>query len=296
MNDADSRVPESTTTPPAPEPSAKPQETKTRKKPDNLTLKLLTLIAFLGMVTVNALANLLPIAGRNTGDVSDSFPDLFAPAGLTFSIWGLIYILLAVFTILQFFRPASEEATGRIKYIQVLFIISSLANIGWIFAWHHLYPGVSLILIVAMLLCLILIDRKVSRQSLSFREKIGLYLPFSVYFGWITVATVANVTAFLVSIEWDGLGIADSLWTVIVLIVTTIIGLIVITSRMNWAFGAVIVWALAGILIRHLDAVDGFGGEYIHVIVTVSICIGLCAAASLLALFGRSIKLSKNQA
>ena len=104
----------------------------------SIPLKILVLLAYLGMVGINALANILPINGLNTGGVSDSFPNLFAPAGLTFAIWGLIYFLLLVFVIYQFVPAKKEESQARLKKVQVFFVISSIANMGWIFAWHYL--------------------------------------------------------------------------------------------------------------------------------------------------------------
>ncbi len=257
-----------------------------------LVLKLIVLIVFIGMVIVNALASLLPLNGMDTGAISDSYPDLFAPAGVTFAIWGLIYFLLLIFTVFQFFPAENQPAASRLKRVQIFFIISSLANIAWIFAWHWQQIGLSLIFMIVILLCLILTDRQVSKQPLTIKERLCLKLPFSIYFGWISVATVANVTTFLVSIDWNGFGLPEGLLTSAVLIVATIIALLVVTTRMNWAYGAVFVWAYAGIIIKHLDAAAGFGSQYIEVIITASVCLGLIAAASLLALFGRKLKLS----
>lgn len=262
----------------------------------SIPLKILVLLAYLGMVGVNALANILPINGLNTGAISDSFPNLFAPAGLTFAIWGLIYFLLLVFVIYQFVPAKKEESQARLKKVQVFFVISSIANMGWIFAWHYLQIEVSLVLMLVILISLILTDRQVSKQSnMTLRERLCLKLPFSVNFGWITVATVANVTTLLVDLGWDGFGISENVWTVIILIVAALIALAVVKTRLNWAFGAVFVWAYAGILIKHLDSTFGFGGQYIEVIVTVSICLGLIAAASIPAIFGRSIQISADK-
>ena len=260
---------------------------------NGLALKIICLVSFLLMITVNALASILPINGLDTGAVSDLYPNLFAPAGITFAIWGLIYLLLAIFTVYQFVQPASKKAADRMKRVQVLFIISSLANSFWIFAWHYQQIAISLVLMLIILLCLIICDRQLAVSQLSFREKLLMRLPFSVYFGWISVATVANVTALLVDIKWNRAGLSESFWTVIILVVAALIALAVITSRRNWAYGLVFVWAYIGILIKHLDAEAGFSGEYTWIIVTASICLGLLFAASGLALWGRSIRLTE---
>ncbi|MDN5314896.1 MAG: hypothetical protein PWP10_3646 [Clostridiales bacterium] len=272
------------------QPQHEQQEQTANKKP--MSAKIIVLIAWMAMIVVNALANILPINGVGTGEVSDSYPNLFAPAGITFVIWGLIYTLLLVFTIYQFSTPSDEEATVRLGRVRFFFIISSLANIAWIFAWHYRQIAVSTILMLIILVCLIIIDGLGKKQQLTFREKLFVKLPFAVYFGWISVATVANITTLLVDLGWDGFGIADNTWMVVITIVATVIALTVVSTRMNWAYGAVFVWAYAGILIKHLDPA-AFNSQYIDVIITVSICLGLIAASSVLALFGRTLRVEK---
>ncbi len=258
----------------------------------SLLRPFVSLGAFILMIALNALANILPLNGLTTGEVSDAYPNLFAPTGLTFSIWGVIYVLLAGFIIYQFFIPQKPAAAERLRFIQILFIISSVLNSGWIIAWHYLQIEISLILMLLILLSLILCDRQLSLQPLSFKEKIFLRLPFALYFGWISVATVANVTVLLVDSGWNRLNLSEAFWMILITAVATLIALFVITLRRNWIYGAVFVWAYIGIIIRHLDAANGFDGRYIMVIITVSICLGLIAAASLLALSGRRIRLS----
>lgn len=252
---------------------------------------ILILVVLIIMVGVNALANILPINNLTTGEVSDQLGNLFAPAGLAFSIWGLIYLLLAAFTVFQFFPPASVEAAGRLKQVRLYFTLSSLANAAWIFCWHYLALEASLVLMLVILICLILVNLKLGGKKLPFKEMLFLRLPFSIYFGWITVATVANVTALLVDLKWNRFGLSEAFWTVVTLVVATIIAVAVINRQKDWAYGAVVAWAYAGILIKHLDPLpEGFGGQHIGVIVTVSICLGFVAAASLLAVLGRTVR------
>ncbi|MDW7656368.1 MAG: tryptophan-rich sensory protein [Bacillota bacterium] len=254
---------------------------------------ILVLIVLIVMIAVNAMANILPINNLTTGAISDDyFPNLFAPAGLTFSIWGLIYLLLAAFTVFQFFQPGNDAAAKRLKFVQLLFVISSIANAAWIFCWHYLLLPVSLVLMLVILVSLAVINHRMAKEKHAANEWLLLRLPFSIYFGWITVATVANVTALLVDIEWNRLGLSEPFWTVVILIIATAIALAVIGKNRDWAYGAVVVWAYAGILIKHLepDLSQGFGGQYIMVIVTVSICLGFVAAASFLAILGRKVR------
>ncbi len=248
---------------------------------EGVLLKLFVVVTFVAMVVVNALANILPINGIGTGAVSDSYPNLFAPAGLTFSIWGLIYALLAAHTLYQLglFRGKEKKANDDLlRRIGVVFSVSSLVNTAWIFSWHYRIIPLSMVLMATLLICLIYIVTVTSTQSLSMREKVLIRLPFSVYFGWITVATIANATTLLVSIGWNGSGIPEATWTIAILIVGALIGATTIMRFRDVAYGLVLVWAYAGILIKHTTA-SGFSGQYPSVIATVIGCIALFVAA-----------------
>ena len=111
-------------------------------------------VAYVAMVGVNFLANGLPINDRSTGAISDAYPNLFAPAGVTFSIWGLIYLLLAGYVAFQFGKgnQKTEEIFDRIN---PLFLATSLANISWIFAWHYDYIGLSVVIMAVLLALLV---------------------------------------------------------------------------------------------------------------------------------------------
>ncbi len=251
------------------------------KKNTNLPLKLIVVITFIIMVTVNALSALLPINGITPGEVSDSYPNLFAPAGITFSIWSLIYLLLAAHTLYQLglFRGKEKKVNdGLLRKIGIVFSVSSLVNAVWIFSWHYRIIPLSIVLMVFLLICLIDIAVIINTQSLSPREKLLIRLPFSIYFGWITVATIANTTALLVSLSWNGFGIPESVWAIIILAVGALIGTATLLRFKNIAYGLVLVWAYTGILIKHTTA-SGFGGQYPGVIVAVSICMALFVAA-----------------
>ncbi|MFZ2537391.1 MAG: tryptophan-rich sensory protein [Oscillospiraceae bacterium] len=243
----------------------------------NRFLKALTTATFLLMVIVNVLANILPINGVNTGEVSNSYPNLFAPAGLTFSIWGLIYLLLAGYTFYQlgFFQKGKSVLKKDVfEKVGLYFSISSIANAAWIFAWHYHFIPLSMMLMIIILVCLIMIVQVINKEALSLREKIFIRLPFSIYFGWITVATIANATTLLVSLGWNGFGIPEALWTVVMIVVGLGIGVATIFKNRDIAYGLVIIWAYIGILIKHTSA-SGFAGQYPSVITTVIICIVL---------------------
>ena len=157
-----------------------------KKKNTRLPLMLFVVITFVIMVTVNALSALLPLSGITPGEVSDSYPNLFAPAGITFSIWSLIYLLLAAHTLYQIglFRGNEKVNYELLRKTGIVFSVSSLINAAWIFSWHYRIIPLSMVLMVFLLICLIDIAVIVNAQSLSPREKLFIRLPFSVYFGW----------------------------------------------------------------------------------------------------------------
>jgi hypothetical protein len=239
----------------------------------NTFIKIFTGITYVAMVVVNFLANGLPINNRSTGDISDAYPNLFAPAGPAFSIWGLIYLLLGAYVVYQFLNK-DQRIEALIKKINPLFILTSLANISWIFAWHYDSIGLSVIIMGIMLFLLIKIADIIRTGQLISLERLFICAPFSIYFGWITVASIANITVFLVSIGWNGFGIMDFVWTSIILLIGAVIGILRILKDKNVPYGLVLIWAYAWILFKHLSA-SGFNEKYPLVIATVILCLVL---------------------
>lgn len=236
------------------------------------TVQILVTLTYLGMVAVNYLANALPLNGRRTGDVSNAYPSLFTPAGVTFSIWGLIYLLLGAHVLYQcgLFRRAAETAdeAALLNRVGVLFAVSSLANTAWIFAWHYDLIALSAVLIVVIGICLALIVVTIRATNPVGRQRWLVSVPFSVYFGWTTVAVIANMTVLLVSLGWDGFGLADATWAAIMVLVAMVIGAATVVRNHDVAYGLVLVWAFAGILLRQVST-GGLGGRYPGVIAAV---------------------------
>ena len=219
-------------------------------------LSILNVLGFLGVVIVNALAVTLPLNNKTTGELSDQYPNLFVPAGLTFSIWGVIYILLAIFVIygLVVAIRKDSEKSSFIENIGIHFLISCLANIGWIFAWHYEILALSLVLMLILLGSLITIYLKlrIGKSDSTRTEKYVVHLPFSIYLGWITIATIANVTALLVDINWNTFGLSEPFWAIAVIIVGIAITLSVLFTRKDIFYCLVVDWALLGILLKRL--------------------------------------------
>lgn len=256
-------------------------------------LKFLTLLTFLLMVVVNALANILPINGISTGAVSDAYPNLFAPAGSTFAIWGLIYLLLGLYVLAQWLplpggatvqsaKSAAKSVTKAAAKTSAIvrqrvnryFILSSLVNASWIMAWHHQLIGVSLLLMLVLLWSLIRISALSNTPQLPPVERALYKIPFGVYSGWITIATIANVTTWLVSLGWSNWWLSDQTWTVLVLLVGVLIAAVTTIRERNFAYGLVPIWAYWGIYLKHTSA-DGFAGAYPPIVATTIVCIAL---------------------
>ena len=157
--------------------------------------KIITAVAYVAMVVMNFLANGLPINNRSTGDISDAYPNLFAPAGPAFSIWGLIYLLLGAYVLYQFVKK-DQKTEDLLKKINPLFIATSLANIFWILTWHYDFLGLSVLIMAVLLTLLIKIANFLRARQFILLEKLFIWAPFSIYFGWITVATIPTLRCF----------------------------------------------------------------------------------------------------
>jgi len=201
--------------------------------------KILNVVFLIGVLYVNYLANALPINGRNTGELSNLYPNLFVPAGITFAIWGLIYLMLITFAVLQF-MPDYRAAVTEEPY----FILSCFFNMAWIFAWHYEFISLSLLIMLALLATLALINFKL------IPERRTLKLFFGVYLGWICIATIANITALFVSINWDGMGISAVAWTITMISA----GILVVSLNMyllkNPFLAISVIWAFYGIVLK----------------------------------------------
>jgi benzodiazapine receptor len=235
---------------------------------------MLTIVA---LIVMNILANALPFNGLSTATISDSFKVLFVPAGYVFAIWGLIYIGLLAYGIYQAL-PAQKE-NPRLRRAAAPFVVGSLADIAWLFFWHY---GVFALTVVAMLILLaslIMVYQilGVNQVSVSKGERWAVHVPFSIYLGWISVATIANITDLLWYVGWNGFGLAPEVWTVIMLTVTVVLAFAMALLRGDVAYLLVLVWALAGIGVKQAATP--------LVSTSAFVCAGLVLVAVGLALF-----------
>lgn len=221
------------------------------------TLAITNGIFLLATLTVNFLANWLPIGGRSTGELSDMYANLFVPAWFTFSIWWVIYVLLLCFVIWQLIDTWSKKSLGVTKRIGPWFILSCIANMSWIVARHYTQVGFSVIIMLCLLGILIVLDHKVKtgKQRWTWKNKLFTQIPFGIYLGWISVATIANISTFLVATDWKMWGMSPVFRTVSVIGIATLLWVFALVKKQNIPFVLVLLRAFYGIASKRI-AID----------------------------------------
>jgi len=223
----------------------------------NRLLPIANILAFLGVIVVNTLANVLPIAGKTTGELSAQYPNLFVPAGITFSIWGLIYLALAAFVTYQAqgLLPSKNVNPPFVRRIGWLFVLSCLLNTAWIFVWHNEQVGSSVFIMIALLSTLLAIYLRlnIATRPVRWKEKLFVFIPFSLYLGWISIATIANVTTFFVDRGWTELGLGAPFWAIWMIAIGMALTIFILQKRNDIIFALVIIWAYVGIMLKQND-------------------------------------------
>ncbi|MHC1781739.1 MAG: tryptophan-rich sensory protein [Anaerolineaceae bacterium] len=217
---------------------------------NDLVRQIALILTTLFTLVMNSLANALPLNGRGTGEISDSFNVLFVPAGYVFSIWGIIYIGLIAYTI--YHSLPKQAGNPRLRRTGWLVALTSLANGGWNYFWHFGYYAVTVLVMFVLLAALIAIYLRldIGRTPFSKLEKWVVSIPISLYLGWISVATIANITALLSYLGWDRWGLSELAWTLIMLGIGVALGGVMAFVRRDIAYSLVLVWAFTGISVR----------------------------------------------
>ena len=243
------------------------------------TRQIFVTLSVVVTLIVNILADALPINGQNTGQISDRFNVYFVPAGYVFSIWGLIYIGLIAYAIYQ--ALPSQRANPRLWATGWWIALGGLANSAWIFLWHYNQFPLTLVAMLVLLATLIVTYLRlgIRRTAVTSGEKWAAHLLFSIYLGWITVATVANISDVLDFLKWNRFGIAPEIWMSIVLAVVLVITVLMNFTRRDVAYAAVLLWALAGITVKQ--------GAVPAVVIPTWITFGLVGLTLAAALFVR---------
>lgn len=211
--------------------------------------KIIVLLAVGLTLFVNYLANALPLNGNNTGEISDSFSILLTPPGYVFAIWGIIYLGLIVYAVYPFIYKTNKKIYDKLF---PWFLIQAFANISWIFLWHYEYFLATLVAMFIILGSLIKIYSilKIGESKRIFSEKVALEFPFSLYLGWISVATILNISIVLITVGWERLGVSEPLWSIMLIAAITLITMFMLIKRRDVIYSLVILWAFAGIIIK----------------------------------------------
>ena len=223
---------------------------------------------------MNGLANALPIAGRLTGEISDSFPVLVTPAGYVFAIWGVIYLGLAGYAVWQ--SLPAQASNPRVRAVALPVSIGNVANLVWILLWHNLAIGASLVAMLVLLAALMVTylrlrapSRRRAPSPIGRGERVWARGTFSVYLGWITVATVANVTIALYDAGWGGGFLPAQVWAAITLVVATVLGGRMLRRFGDVGYAAVLVWAFVGIVLAQWGATVVVGTAIVGVLALI---------------------------
>ena len=208
---------------------------------------IIAVTAFISMLIVNALANTVPLNGLSTGQVAALYPNFFTPAGITFSIWSVIYGFLIVFILLAWPRRNDLIVAKILPYLT----LSCILNLSWIIVWHYLLPGLSVAIMLGLLVVLAVVFKTVQAdKSPDLKMKRWLSISMTTYFAWICVATIANIAAFFVSLNWRGGIIPEPVWTVIMMSAATLLALKITSRYIVPSFSVVVIWAVFGIYFR----------------------------------------------
>ena len=218
-------------------------------------LTALNTLALCAMVVFNYLAVSLPLNGLTTGQVSDLYPNLFVPSGITFSVWGLIYLMLLASICYQVYALIKKDQRALLgqSLIGLWFAISSFFNIVWLFSWHYKLPLISLFIMLALLFSLIQIYKNlgVGVRQTKHSERFFMHLPYSLYLGWISVATIANTTAVLVHYGFSGWGIPPQFYTALMVLIAGLLAMAFLQYNVDLFYALPVAWACFGIYYRH---------------------------------------------
>jgi translocator protein len=220
----------------------------------DIVRQFINIMALSITVAFNAISQALPLNNQTNADVANRYPDLlYFPANYAFSIWGVIYLLLTAFIVYQ--ALPSQRNNVEIRKIGYWFVITSALNIAWIFMFQYNQFVLSMVVMILLLISLLVIYIRldIGGKVVSLRGKLLVHVPFSVYLGWITAATVTNAAYVLTDLGWDGFGIPDQTWAVIMLVVTGVIAAFMLLTRRDIAYGLVIVWATFAIAMRYTE-------------------------------------------
>ncbi len=223
------------------------------------TWAILNLLSVLFVIAVNYVSQALRLNDTTIGEISKKYDNLFTPADYAFAIWGLIFLGLLAFAIFQVKRAFfSEKQSPFIEQVGYWFALANLLNATWVFAFVFDYTGLSVLIMLGILFSLIkiILNTNMERWDAPIEILAFVWWPICLYSGWIAVATIANISAYLTKVGWDGFGLGEQEWTIIMIAIATLLNILMIWKRNMREFAAVGIWALFAIFVRHREAID----------------------------------------
>jgi hypothetical protein len=245
-------------------------------KSPHLGQRLLALASFVFVLVMNAVGSALPLKGLSVGEVSDKYDTLFAPIDFTFGIWGLIYLGLTIYTFIQL-----TTDTKVITAITPWFIAANILNGSWIISWRLELLWLSALILAALLFTLYKINKATTAQKADLTTTFTIRIPFAIYFGWVTVATIANISSYLVQLGYQEglLGLSAPSWTIVILVVATLIGTATALVNSSPSYSLVLVWAYFGIYSRHTSPFE-WNFQYPSIILATQVLMVVLALVS----------------
>jgi hypothetical protein len=222
----------------------------TSKNSSDTLAQIAVIVSFVFTLVMNTLAVMLPLFGRSTKEISDSFPSFFTPAGYVFSIWSVLYLSQLAFTVYQ--ALPAQASNPRIRAVRYPFVAACLFNGVWIMAWHGLIVPLSMVLMLGLLISLILAYNRLEigvTPDLNNADRFLVRLPFSLYLGWITVATVANAVSLFLNLNWNGFGVSGPVWAAVLVLIAAGFGVAFSLLRRDVGYNIVLLWAFGGIYV-----------------------------------------------
>lgn len=218
------------------------------------TLSIVNLLAVIFAIGINYYSQVYTIHGYRVSDKSEEYNNLFTPAGYAFSIWGLIFIAILIFALYQVYKTFVKKQTfDFISQTSGWFALANIANGLWIIAWLSDYTWLSVVVMLVILFSLmkIVVNTNMERWRAPAKTIVFAWWPISIYAGWISVATIANIAAYLSKIGWDGGFLSPEAWTIALIVIATALNLILVFTRGMREFAVVGAWALIAIYVRH---------------------------------------------
>ncbi|WP_337102924.1 tryptophan-rich sensory protein [Paenibacillus sp. YIM B09110] len=245
-------------------------------------MRVLNALGLILVLVMNVLADKLPLGGKTTGELSAQYPVLIMPAGYAFGIWLVIYALLIAFVVYSFTNRGRESKS--VQAVGIYFVLSCIFNVGWLLAWHYEYVNSSVFIMLALLLSLIAIYLRINssivRTAATTSDRWLVRLPFSLYLGWICVATIVNVACALYAAEWQGFGLSEETWAIIMLSVAFLLALWIGVTKRDPVFMLVFVWAFVAIFVKQQQAHSAVAVTAILFAGIIAVCLAAIALRS----------------